>query len=290
MPASRDSVIWGADDARAWIRIPGELDDKYTHGTLGVFTGSDLYPGAAVLGVEAAARTGLGLIRYFGPVEATRLVLERRPEVVTAVGRVDAFLIGSGVDPLELARDEHRNAAVVDALVSGQPVVLDAGALELVSRSTGPTIITPHQRELARLMTAHGIPVTAEEIDAEPGVWAARAADELSVTIILKGAHTHICSPATTSFEGFHARVESATSWMATAGTGDVLAGITAALVATHARSLGENPHTLGPLAATAAFLHAESGFIASAGGPLVALDVAETLPRTIAALIAGRA
>ena len=263
MPASRDSVIWGADDARAWIRIPGELDDKYTHGTLGVFTGSDLYPGAAVLGVEAAARTGLGLIRYFGPVEATRLVLERRPEVVTAAGRVDAFLIGSGVDPLELARDEHRNAAVVDALVSGQPVVLDAGALELVSRSTGPTIITPHQRELARLMTAHGIPVTAEEIDAEPGVWAARAADEL--------------------------RVESATSWMATAGTGDVLAGITAALVATHARSLGENPHTLGPLAATAAFLHAESAFIASAGGPLVALDVAETLPRTIAALIAGR-
>jgi hydroxyethylthiazole kinase-like uncharacterized protein yjeF len=290
MPASVESPNWAASDARPWIRIPGARDDKYSHGALGVFTGSAAYPGAAVLSVEAAARTGLGLIRYFGPVEPTRLVLERRPEVVTVVGRVDAYLIGSGVDPAELALDGSRNEAIMDALVSGLPVVLDAGALGFVTRSTGPTIITPHQRELARLLSEHSETVSAEEVISEPGRWAEHAAEKFGVTVILKGAHTHICRAASGAHEGFHARIESPTTWMATAGTGDVLAGITAALVATHAQALDENPRVLAHLAATAAFVHAEAGYAASRGGPIVALDVAEAAPGVIAALIAGRA
>ncbi len=51
----------------AQIAVPGQDDDKYTRGVLGVITGSTLYPGAAVLGVEAALRTGVGMVRYLGP-------------------------------------------------------------------------------------------------------------------------------------------------------------------------------------------------------------------------------
>ncbi len=59
-----------ADRTRLAIRLPRDDDDKYTRGVLGVRTGSDRYPGAAVLGVEAAARTGVGMIRYLGPAGA----------------------------------------------------------------------------------------------------------------------------------------------------------------------------------------------------------------------------
>ena len=57
---------WGAADAARHIRIPGPQDNKYTHGVLGVVTGSEKYPGAAVLGVEAAHRTGIGMVRFLG--------------------------------------------------------------------------------------------------------------------------------------------------------------------------------------------------------------------------------
>ncbi|WP_316296213.1 NAD(P)H-hydrate dehydratase, partial [Clavibacter michiganensis] len=87
-----------ADRTRLAIRLPRDDDDKYTRGVLGVRTGSDRYPGAAVLGVEAAARTGVGMIRYLGPAGASASVLARRPEVVTADGRVQAWLVGSSMD------------------------------------------------------------------------------------------------------------------------------------------------------------------------------------------------
>ena len=289
MSASAQTGTWGAEDSRSWIRVPDASDDKYSHGVLGVFTGSTTYPGAAVLSVEAATRTGLGMVRYFGPEQPTRLVLERRPEVVTIEGRVDAYLSGSGVDPTELAADAPRNEAVMDALVSGLPVVLDAGALGFVTRSTGPTIITPHHRELARMLDQHGVSVSLDDITADPGTWALRSAEEFGVTVILKGSHTHICSAATSTSNAFYVRVDSETAWMATAGTGDVLAGIAGALVATASGEVLAQPHTLGALAATAAFLHAEAGYVASAGGPIAALDVAQALPRVIATLVAGR-
>src|SRR5690606_26016571 len=84
---------WMAADARDWIAVPGPGDDKYSRGVLGVITGSHRYPGAAVIGVDAALHTGVGMLRYLGP--APDLVLARRPEAVTAEGRVDAWLLGS---------------------------------------------------------------------------------------------------------------------------------------------------------------------------------------------------
>ena len=69
-------------------------------------TGSEAYPGAAVLGVEAAWRTGLGMVRYLGSERPAGLVLAHRPETVTAEGRVQAWVIGSGTDASTRAASE----------------------------------------------------------------------------------------------------------------------------------------------------------------------------------------
>ena len=76
--------LFGPEQATRWIAVPGVDDDKYARGVVGFVTGSSQYPGAAVLGVEAAAHAGVGMIRYLGPGRPTRLVLQRRTEAVTA--------------------------------------------------------------------------------------------------------------------------------------------------------------------------------------------------------------
>src|SRR5690606_1343654 len=124
---------WTARDARHWIVEPAPHDDKYSRGVLGVITGSDRYPGAAVISVDAALHTGLGMVRYLGP--ADQLVLSRRPEAVAVDGRVDAWLLGCGTATPD---DATRTAAA-----QGRPTVLDAGALSLASTPQGPTVITP---------------------------------------------------------------------------------------------------------------------------------------------------
>ncbi len=272
---------WGADQARDWIAVPQAADDKYSRGVLGVCTGSKEYPGAAVLGVEAAMRTGVGMVRYFGPDRASTLVLQRRPEVVTVPGQVQAWLLGSGMNAL--SRDSVTAGALDDALADGLPTVCDAGALDVARAATGPTVITPHFRELAALLTAEGKPATAAEIATKPGEWAIRAAKFLGVTILLKGDVTYVASPS-----GARLTVSTAPAWLATAGSGDVLSGILGALVATHSRWIETDADALAALAASAALIHAGAASLASAGGPITALDVAEAVPATIAGLLAG--
>jgi len=145
--------LFSPDDAARLIAVPGETDDKYRRGVLGVVTGSVEYPGAAVLGVEAALRTGVGMVRYLGPPRATDLVLQRRPEAVTEPGRVQAWLLGSGM-PVARTGSELEPAArerLHHALDSGRPLVLDAGALDLAAATDAPAVIVPHAGELARL-------------------------------------------------------------------------------------------------------------------------------------------
>ena len=279
-----EPLSWGAREAAPFIRIPNANDDKYSHGVLGVITGSTEYPGAAVLGIEAAARTGVGMLRYRGPSEPTRLVLERRPEVVTVAGRVDAYLVGSGIDPAGL--DAQRAEEISQALASGLPTVLDAGALARVADATGPTIITPHHNELVRLLAERGVSVSTSDVAKNSARWACEAADTWGVTVLLKGNVTHIVSESDERGNRFHAVVPASTTWMATAGTGDVLAGILGALVATHAEAIREDEAILGSLAATAALVHALAGSHASAGGPLVALDVAASISSAVAEIL----
>ena len=290
------ALEWTAEHAAGVLRMPTASDDKYSRGVLGVRTGSERYPGAAVLGVEAAHRTGLGMVRYLGPERPTALVLARRPETVTADGRVQAWLIGSGTDASERRAAETR--ARRDLLAGEVPVVVDAGALDLVADAPGgapwraPVVVTPHDRELARLRDAAGLPavdLTGPGVDRTAA--AVDTARALGVTVLLKGARTVVATPA-----GVARTVTSPTPWLATAGTGDVLGGILGALVAGAAGAAETADATgaldveaLGALAATAALVHGRAAAAASAaraGGPITALDVAEAVASVIGALL----
>ncbi|QWT23619.1 NAD(P)H-hydrate dehydratase [Subtercola sp. PAMC28395] len=280
MTGPTEAVSWRdftMADARGYLAAPTPSDDKYTRGVLGVITGSRAYPGAAVLGVEAASRTGLGMVRYLGPGRATRLVLQRRPEIVTAEGRVQAWLVGSGMDAS--ARSGRVTAELVEALGQGHPVVVDAGALDLVHAGTGSMVITPHASELQRVLGERGVATSVEDIAEHPEVWAKRAADLLKVTVLLKGHVTHVVQ----GDRGY--RVTAPTTELATAGSGDVLAGILGALLATHAQAIGNDPSVMARLAATAAVVHGLAGEKASDGGPITALDIAEAVPAVVSGL-----
>jgi len=272
---------WTREDAAHALRRPTAADDKYSRGVVGMRTGSDAYPGAAVLGVEAAWRTGLGMVRYLGPSRAADLVLARRPETVTTDGRVQAWVVGSGQDA---ATRTPAHTAVLRALLSDtDPVVADAGALDLAAEdeATAPRILTPHDREHARLRAALGLGVAGAD-----RVAAAReTAEATGAVVLLKGATTVVVAP-----DGWSATVEAGTPWLATAGTGDVLAGVIGALVA-GATAAGRAPDgaALAALTASGAWLHGRAGAIASAGDrPITALDVAEALPRAVAEALAG--
>lgn len=266
---------WTPAEARDWIVVPEAGADKYSRGVLGVLTGSVAYPGAAVLGVEAALRTGLGMVRYLGPERAQNLVLQRRPETVVSDGRVQAWLIGSGMDPTQRSPELH--AQLVAAVAQNVPVVLDAGALDLIERATGATLITPHHGELAALLTARGVSVQRREVSAEPERWAVTAAALTSTTVVLKGPLSHIAEPG-----GRTVTVVAGPPWAATAGAGDVLAGVLGALLAGHSEAITANPGALLPIAATGALLHGVAAARASTGGPLLALGIAEALPAAV--------
>ena len=265
---------WTPADAADWIAVPAADDDKYSRGVLGVVTGSTAYPGAAVLGVEAALHTGVGMLRYLGPARASDFVLHRRPEAVTSPGRVQAWLLGSGVDPDHL--DDETSDGFETAASSGLPLVLDAGAIGLRERATGPVVVTPHFRELAR---ATGRSV--DDVAADPAEAAARAAGEWGCTVLVKGHRTHVASAG-----GTRLVAESAPSWLATAGAGDALGGVLGALVATHADVALEQEDALARLAATAAVVHGLAAERASGGGPLTVLGLVDALPATIAGLL----
>ncbi len=270
-------IDWTADEAADHIAIPVATDDKYSRGVLGVVTGSVAYPGAAVLGVEAALHTGVGMLRFVGADSVGRLVLARRPEVVTSVGRVQAWLVGSGMDKAN--RDSDESERLERAFSQGLPMVVDAGALDLIGTASGPLVITPHFGELARVLDEDKADIAARPADA-----AVRAADRLGMTVLVKGSTTFVADP-----HGSRLQVRSATPWTATAGAGDALGGILGALVATHSREIEGDPTALARLAATAAVVHADAAARASGGGPFTVLDLAGTVSSVVGDLVRGR-
>lgn len=268
------SSEFGHDDARRWIAVPGADDDKYSRGVLGFVTGSARYPGAAVLGVDAALHTGVGMVRYLGPGRPTRLVLQRRPEAVTSGGRVQAWVLGSGQDATE--RDEGTADLLARALAQPVPLVIDSGALDRVPDAVGPVVITPHAGELAGLLG-----VDRDAVHDDPAGSAQRAAAELGATVLLKGHRSWIADASGARFT-----VSAPTTWLSTAGSGDALAGILGALVATHSAVVLDDPAVLAELAATSAFLHGVAGERASAGGPFTVLELCARLPEVVAEVI----
>ncbi len=275
---------WSGRDAARTLRRPTADDDKYSRGVVGLRTGSARYPGAAVLGVEAAWRTGTGMVRYLGPERAQDFVLQRRPETVTADGRVQAWVIGSGTDAAE--RDASETAALRGILRGAEPVVVDAGALDLVAGASAPVIVTPHARELARLRAVLGLSAGDGGHDDARERLALETAEAVGGVVLSKGAVTVVAAAG-----GWNRRVSAGTPWLATAGTGDVLGGILGSLVAGAVAGGRTAPDDLAACAATAAWVHGQAGRRASAahgggGGPVTALDVAEAVPGVIAELL----
>ena len=253
---------WSTKDAKKCIAVPSDLDNKYSRGVLGVITGSAQYPGASVLTTSAAAATGVGMIRFYASSGLDHLVLHKTPSVVCHPGNVSAWIVGSGIDARKYSSFTTwiRYRHFKSLKIQGVPTVLDAGALNLAGQLEQPTVITPHSGELARLLNSRGVSVTAEAIEGNSKKWVVSAAKTLGVTVLLKGSRTYVAN------ESELIELPVATPWLAAAGTGDVLAGILGALVATHLIEVLNDSNYLAPLAATAALIHANAAKSASRG------------------------
>ncbi len=289
-----------AQDVGALLPKPGRRAQKYSRGVLGVVAGSARFAGAAVLGVHAAALTGVGMVRYLGPQIVAQLVLAKTPEALwesAEPGRVQAWLLGSGVDGDEQLERAKDTAAV--ALAADVPVVVDAGALSLLPERCPPHwILTPHAGELATLLASlpstGEVAVTRDDVESRPLHFVRKAAEQTGATVLLKGATTLVASPSGVVFSQ-----SEGTGWMATAGSGDVLGGVLGALLAQSAESITDDDGAyagLGldvadrwaALAAVTASVHGRAGSAASAeldGGPLTASAIMAAVPRVIGSL-----
>jgi ADP-dependent NAD(P)H-hydrate dehydratase / NAD(P)H-hydrate epimerase len=275
------------DVASLWPR-PGPVDDKYSRGVLGIVAGGESYTGAAVLAVTAAVCSGAGMVRYVGPSTPTLLIRSQVPEAVIGQGRVQAWLVGPGLDAADdSAQGRAQRAAAQSALDSGLPCVVDAGGLDLVSGPrTSPTLLTPHAGELATLLSrlegsgeGTALPVDRAAVSRAPLAHARRLSDLTNSTVLLKGAATLVVPPGSS---GLPVRSQAdAPAWLASAGSGDVLAGLAGTLLAS-----GLSPLDAGSVAA---LVHGLAGDAANPGGPVRALGVAHAIPGVVAALLVRR-
>ena len=273
---------WTARDAAKCIITPSDLDHKYSRGVLGVITGSARFPGAAVLSTAAASATGIGMIRFHSSSGLAHLVLHSTPSVVVQPGKVTAWLVGSGIESKKFAdiTTWMRHRWYKLTTLQSVPTVLDAGALHLAGSLEQPTLITPHSGELSKLLISRGVQVTPEAIEGDPKKWVQIAAETLGVTVLLKGSTTYVAN------DSVLIQLPVATPWLATAGTGDVLAGIIGALVATNTIEILNDYNHLAAVAATGAFIHARAADSASNGGPINAEAIINCIPRVITQLI----
>ena len=309
LEAPPDASAPQARDIAALLPRPTAESDKYRRGVLGLLAGSDRYTGAAVLATGGAVNGGAGMVRLVTFPGSATAVRQLHPEVVITelagetsirsdssaesrdgaprfpqdVGRVQAWAVGSGMGTDDAAA--RRLAAV---LATRLPVLIDADGLTVLARHrellprSAPTLITPHAGELGRLLGADPADIEARRLE-----HARRAADRLGVCVLLKGSTTVVAPP-----DGVDPVLVNTTGtpWLATAGTGDVLAGLAGALLA---------QGLLPPQAAiTAAYLHGLAARLAAAGGdepgvggpprqaaPIGAADVVRAIPRAFRAL-----
>ncbi|GAB19703.1 hypothetical protein GOEFS_094_00020 [Gordonia effusa NBRC 100432] len=264
-------LSWTDDEVGRRWPVPGPTDDKYTQGVVGVVAGSPHYPGAAVLCTGAAIHATSGMTRYAGSVGAE--VLSRFSEVVVSptpqeAGRVQAWVVGPGLGTDHDARDRLRTVLATDV-----PVLIDADGLTLVAQSpdllssrTAPTLLTPHAGEFERLA---GHPVGDDRARA-----VRELAQRLGVTVLLKGRTTLIAGPDSGAPVVGN---DAGSSWAATAGSGDVLAGVAGALLATGLSTVDA--------AAMAARAHAVAARVGAEDAPLGASRLLDSISPAIARL-----
>jgi hydroxyethylthiazole kinase-like uncharacterized protein yjeF len=291
----------GAADIAAMLPGPGRDSDKYRRGVLGIVAGSELFTGAAALAVGGAIRGGAGMVRLVSAEPAVAVVRQRWPEAVitvtgagvrpgdevAAAGRVQAWLAGPGMGTDDLA---HRRLRAV--LATDLPVLVDADGLtliasdpELVTGRSAPTLLTPHAGELARLLEADAADVAARRLD-----HASQAAARFGATVLLKGSTTVIAPAPGAPPPGPVLVNPTGTSWLATAGTGDVLSGLAGSLLAqglaaSAAAIAGAYLHGIAARRAAAGSGTALAGLVTPAvraEAPIGAGDVIEALPGAI--------
>ncbi|MFJ9617275.1 NAD(P)H-hydrate dehydratase [Streptomyces noursei] len=264
-PATADAEALQHADVAELLPRPAAESDKYRRGVVGVVAGSARYPGAAVLAVAGALRGGAGAVRYVGP--AVEAVLARFPETLVhtgppgKAGRVQSWVIGPGLG------DESEG--LEDVLSADVPVLVDADGLRFltpdrVRRRAAGTLLTPHAGEAAALLGRGREEVEAARLDA-----VRELAGRYGATVLLKGSTTLVADPDA----GVPVRVNpTGTGWLATAGSGDVLSGLTGALLAA-----GLAPRDAGSVGA---YLHGLAGRHAAGprGEPIVASEVAGAL------------
>lgn len=250
-----------------YLREPSASDDKFSRGVVGFITGSTQYPGAAILGVTAAMRAGIGMVRYVGPREIGELLLQSRPEAVLVDGKAQAWVLGSGV-----AVDSADVPLLQQHFERADLCVVDAGAIELLDLQarSGLAVLTPHAGELARLLG-----VSREEILANPENNATVAAVATDCVVLLKGHTSFIASP-----DGEIREISDLSSALSTAGTGDVLAGLLGALLAANHDAAMQNAFV--DIVELGVRLHSAAAEYESNSGPIVALDVAEAIRSVI--------
>ncbi|MDK9697770.1 MAG: NAD(P)H-hydrate dehydratase, partial [Siculibacillus sp.] len=271
---------------RDHLRAPGLADHKYARGHALVVSGPATRTGAARLAAEAALRVGAGLVTVASPPDAlmvnachlTAVMLARMAGAaglaeILADTRKNAVVLGPA-----LGVGEGTAALVATALASPAAVVLDADALTTlaadpapafaaIAARAAPVVLTPHDGEFARFFP---------DLDARAAVdlpkteRAARAAARSAAVVILKGADTVVAAP-----DGRMAIADNAPPDLATAGSGDVLAGLVGGLLARGLPAF--------EAAAAAVWLHGECGNRAGPG--LIAEDLARHLAPVLADL-----
>jgi ADP-dependent NAD(P)H-hydrate dehydratase / NAD(P)H-hydrate epimerase len=272
-----------ASDVAAMLPHPSAESDKYRRGVLGLVAGSDQYTGAAVLSAGGAIKGGAGMVRLISAAPAIGVARQHWPEAVLTTydpdrpgeaidmaGRVQAWTIGPGIGTGDTAY-----ALLAAVLASDVPVLIDADGLTVLAAHRdllprpGPTLITPHAGELARLLKADRSDIEARRLH-----YAKAAAAELGITVLLKGSTTLIAEPDASR----PVRVNSTgSSWLATAGSGDVLSGLAGSLLA----------QGLAPpdAAAVAAYLHGLAARLAARDAPIGASDLVTAIPAAIRAV-----
>jgi hydroxyethylthiazole kinase-like uncharacterized protein yjeF len=271
LPAATTCVLEAADVA-ALLPTPGPADDKYTRGVTGLVSGSAAYPGAGVLSTGAAINGGAGMIRYAGT--AADAIRARYPEVVVHEGampselRVQSWVIGPGI-----GTDAAARGTLADVLSTDVPVLVDADGItllgshpELLQNRAASTVLTPHDREFARI---------ADGPSADRLASARAAARALGATVLLKGDATVIAAP-----DGRAWINRTGTPWLGTAGSGDVLSGLIGSLLASGLPA----PEA----AAVGAFVHGVAGQLAAVDGPVSSVDLLHALRPALRTIASG--
>ena len=289
---ANETALW-----RAAYPVPREAGHKYSRGHAVVVSGDAWHSGAARLAARATLRAGAGLVTLAcpqdaGPIHAahlTAVMLARAgtPDELANLlvdGRKNAVVMGPGLGVGEATRGLVSAALSAAAAPEGRGFVLDADALtsfageavalrDLVRAAPGPVVLTPHEGEFARLFRdveelAEALP--KDELAKQER--ARRAAAWLGATIVLKGADSIVAHPDGRASIGCLSA-----PWLATAGSGDVLAGIVGGLLAQGMPGF--------EAASAAVWLHARAAQLFGPG--LISEDLPELLPKAVGELVA---